>query len=60
MNGATILHPEDLETWLHAPADVAIGLVRKYPGDRLVAEHSNDPWSNRGKASPPPEMPTLF
>ena len=57
-----ILHPQDHETWLRAPADEAIRLVRKYPGDRLIAEHSNDPWSNRGKPAspPPPEMPTLL
>ena len=56
-----ILRPEDHETWLQAPADEAFGLVRKYPGDRLVAEHSNDLWSNRGRTSPPlPDMPTLL
>lgn len=57
-----ILRPEDHDAWLRAPADEAIALVRKYPGDRLVAEHSQEPWSNRGKASapPPPEMPTLL
>lgn len=56
-----ILHPDDHETWLRAPADEAIKLVRKYPGDRLVAEHSNDPWSNRGKkAEAPPAAPTLL
>ncbi|MDR7060477.1 MULTISPECIES: SOS response-associated peptidase family protein [unclassified Sphingopyxis] len=56
-----ILRPENHETWLHAPVDEAFGLVRKYPGDRLVAEHSNDPWSSRGRTSPPlPDMPILL
>jgi putative SOS response-associated peptidase YedK len=56
-----ILRPEDHETWLHAPADEAFELVRKYPGDRLVVQHSSDPWSNRSKTLPqPPVMPTLL
>ncbi|KTE15582.1 SOS response-associated peptidase [Sphingopyxis sp. H115] len=58
-----ILHPEEHEIWLRAPAEEAIKLVRKYPGDRLVADHTNDPWSNRGKPSAPPpapEMPSLL
>jgi putative SOS response-associated peptidase YedK len=56
-----ILHPEGHETWLRAPADEAIKLVRKYPGERLLAEHSAELWSARpGKAEPAPSQPRML
>lgn len=56
-----ILHPQDYDAWLRAPAEEAFKLVRQYPGDRLVAEHTSDPWFARAKKSEPPsDVPTLL
>ncbi len=42
-----ILHPEDRDAWLNAPAEKAMALVRKYPADRLTVECTAEPWSAR-------------
>lgn len=56
-----ILHPRDHDAWLRAPANEAIELVRKYPGDLLLAEHSEELWGARpGKTDPPPRQPTML
>ncbi|OHD00916.1 MAG: hypothetical protein A2885_13500 [Sphingopyxis sp. RIFCSPHIGHO2_01_FULL_65_24] len=39
-----ILHPDEHDTWLRAPAEEAMVLVRKYPADRLAVDRSVDPW----------------
>jgi len=39
-----ILHPEDHEAWLHAPAEEAMKLVTQYPADRLVIDHTPELW----------------
>lgn len=39
-----ILHPDEHDTWLRAPAEDAMGLVRQYPADRLAVDRSVDPW----------------
>lgn len=50
-----ILHPEDHDAWLNAPAEEAMKLVTQYPADRLVVERTDVPWVKK-KAS---EGPTL-
>jgi putative SOS response-associated peptidase YedK len=53
-----ILHPDEHEAWLRAPAEEAMALVRKYPADRLVVDRTAEPWF---KAKPKaPEGPTLM
>lgn len=42
-----ILHPDDHEAWLNAPAEEAMALVRKYPADRLTVERTANPWFKR-------------
>lgn len=39
-----ILHPDEHEAWLRAPAEEAITLVRKYPASRLVVDRTAEPW----------------
>lgn len=39
-----ILHPDEHETWLRAPAEEAMALVRKYPAERLVVDQTAEPW----------------
>jgi putative SOS response-associated peptidase YedK len=51
-----ILHPDEHEAWLRAPAEEAMALVRKYPADRLVVDRTDEPWFKR-KVS---EGPTLI
>jgi putative SOS response-associated peptidase YedK len=53
-----ILHPEDHDAWLHAPAEEAMALVAKYPADRLAVERTEVPWFSR-KATPA-EAPSLL
>lgn len=45
-----ILHPDEHEAWLRAPAEEAMALVKKYPADK--------PWF-KAKAKPV-ERPTLI
>lgn len=42
-----ILHPEDHEAWLYAPADEAMTLIRKYPPERLAVDRTEEPWFKR-------------
>src|SRR3546814_907436 len=53
-----ILHPDEHETWLRAPADEAMALVRKYSAERLVVDRTDEPWFKR--KSTKPEGPTPF
>lgn len=53
-----ILHPDDHETWLRAPADEAVALVRRYPAGRLVVDRTDEAWFKR--KSTEPEGLTLF
>jgi putative SOS response-associated peptidase YedK len=46
-----ILHPDEHDTWLRAPAEEAMGLVRQYPADRLVVDRTAEPWF-KAKAKP--------
>ncbi len=39
-----ILHPDEHDAWLNAPAEDAIALVRKYPAGRLVVDRTVEPW----------------
>lgn len=39
-----ILRPEDHATWLNAPAEEAMRLLRKYPADQLVVDRTNALW----------------
>lgn len=39
-----ILHPEDHDAWLRAPAEEAMALVTQYPADRLVVDRTAEPW----------------
>lgn len=56
-----ILHPEDHEAWLRAPAEEAIKLVRKYPGHLLHADHTSEPWkAGAPKVAAPADQPTLL
>lgn len=45
-----ILHPDDHDAWLNAPAEEAMALVRKYPADRLTVERTLDPWFKKQNA----------
>lgn len=51
-----ILHPDEHDAWLRAPADEAMTLVRKYPADRLVVDRTSEPW----KKAKSVEGPTLI
>jgi len=42
-----ILHPEDHEAWLRAPAEEAMKLVTQYPADRLLVNRTNQTWFAR-------------
>lgn len=53
-----ILHPDEHDAWLNAPAEDAIALVRKYPGGRLVVERTGDPWFTR--VAKPAQGPRLI
>jgi putative SOS response-associated peptidase YedK len=53
-----ILHPEDHDAWLHAPAEEAMALVAKYPADRLAVERTEVPWFSR--KAPPADAPSLL
>lgn len=53
-----ILHPEDHDAWLQAPAEEAMALVAKYPADRLAVERTDVPWFSR--KAPPADAPNLF
>jgi putative SOS response-associated peptidase YedK len=56
-----ILNSEDHATWLHAPAEEALTLVRQYPADRLVIDHTTEPWyAGRAKKIPGPAGATLL
>lgn len=39
-----ILHPSDLDTWLHAPAQKALELVRQYSSEQLIVEPTDELW----------------
>ena len=45
-----ILHPNDHDAWLNAPAEDAMALVRKYPADHLTVERTADPWFKKRSA----------
>lgn len=49
-----ILHPDEHEAWLRAPAEDAMALVRKYPAGRLVVDRTDEPWFKRKEASAGP------
>lgn len=53
-----ILHPDDHDIWLHAPAEEAMALVAKYPADRLAVERTDVPWFSR--KAPPSDAPSLL
>ena len=53
-----ILHPEDHDAWLYAPAEEAMALVAKYPADRLAVERTEVPWFSR--KAPPADAPSLL
>jgi putative SOS response-associated peptidase YedK len=56
-----ILHPEDHDAWMQAPAERAMELVAQYPADQLVAEHTDEPWyAARGRKSAADAGPTLL
>ncbi len=39
-----ILHSDEHEAWLRAPAEEAMALVRKYPASRLLVDRTDEPW----------------
>ncbi len=39
-----ILRPNDLDTWLRAPADEALELVAQYPYEQLIIEPTDELW----------------
>ena len=47
-----ILHPDEHDAWLNAPAEDAIALLRKYPANRLVVDHTEVPWFKRRDTTP--------
>lgn len=52
-----ILHPDEHDAWLHAPAEEAISLVRQYPASRLVVDRTAEPWSKaKPRASDTPSL----
>ena len=53
-----ILHPDEHDAWLNAPAEDAIALVRKYPASRLIVNRTDVPWFKRRDAAR--ETPTLI
>lgn len=53
-----ILHPDEHEAWLRAPAVEAMALVRKYPATRLIVDRTDEPWFKRPER--PIERPTLI
>ena len=55
---SVILHPDEHDAWLNAPAEDAIALVRKYPAGRLVVDRTEVPWFKRRETAV--ETPTLI
>jgi putative SOS response-associated peptidase YedK len=53
-----ILHPDEHNAWLNAPAEDAIALVRKYPAGRLAVDRTDEPWFK--PKTKPVEGPTLI
>lgn len=52
-----ILHSDEHEAWLHAPAEEALGLLRKYPAGRLAVHRTDEPWfKKKGDAGTTPPM----
>lgn len=48
-----ILGADEHDAWLHACAADAMALLRQYPADRLVVDHTPEPWSSRKRADAP-------
>lgn len=47
-----ILHPDEHEAWLRAPAEEALVLLRKYPAGRLAVDRTEEPWfKKKGEAA---------
>lgn len=53
-----ILHPDEHDAWLRAPAEEAMKLVRKYPADRLTVDRTAEPWTRRSPKTT--EGPTML
>lgn len=53
-----ILHPDEHDAWLNAPAEDAMALVRKYPAAQMVVDRTDEPWFR--KKAPAPEGPQLI
>lgn len=47
-----ILHPDEHDAWIRAPAEEAMALVRQYPAALLEVERTDEPWSSRGGLAP--------
>lgn len=54
-----ILHPDDHEAWLRAPAEEAMALVQKYPADKLAVDRTAEPWF-AGRREAPSQPPPLL
>lgn len=47
-----ILHPDEHDAWLNAPAEEALALLRKYPAGRLAVDRTDEPWlKKKGEAA---------
>lgn len=51
-----ILQPADHERWLRAPADEAMSLVTQYPSEKLVTDHTAEPWTRTHQKRDPPRV----
>ena len=52
-----ILRPSDLDTWLHAPAEEVLDLVKQYSSKQLVVEPTDELWvPKRPPQNPQPEL----
>jgi putative SOS response-associated peptidase YedK len=52
-----IIDPSDWDTWLHAPLEELYQFDRPYPADRLIVDHTSEPWFKRAA---PIAGPTLL
>ncbi|WP_375194625.1 SOS response-associated peptidase [Sphingobium sp.] len=47
-----ILDLEDWETWLHAPLEDLYQFDRPYPAERMIVEHTANPWFRKKGSDP--------
>ncbi|WP_375194872.1 SOS response-associated peptidase [Sphingobium sp.] len=47
-----ILDPQEWDIWLHAPLEELYQFDRPYPADRMIVEHTANPWFRKKGSAP--------